>query len=77
MPQQTPKGRTNGPSAKPLTEPLRVAKLGSFHSDGICSWCGALSSEAELRVCVLVATRAEAVVCVDRIACLRRARGAE
>ncbi len=71
-----PKAACQPPSAKPPSEPLTVAPLGDYHADGICAWCGALSSEAELHVSVLLATHAEAVVCFDRIACLRRVKGA-
>jgi hypothetical protein len=77
MSPDTPRAGGNRPPTKPLSAALTIAPVGSYHPDGICAWCSALSSEAALHVVVLIATRAEAVVCVDRIACMRRARGAE
>jgi hypothetical protein len=75
MSKQTPNAGGNRRPTKPLLEPLRVAALGDYHPPDRCSWCGLLSSETELHIAVLVATRAEAVVCTDGLACLRRVKG--
>jgi hypothetical protein len=76
MSRQTPKGRANGPSAKRLSE-LRIAPLGDYHPADRCAWCGLLSSESELVELTMLLTHARGLQCVDRIACLRRRRGAE
>jgi hypothetical protein len=58
---------------KPAKTPgeLRSVAFGVLHSPYICAWCGAT---ADLRVTVLGLTRAEAAVCVDVVACVRRQR---
>jgi hypothetical protein len=77
MPHHRPKAACQPPPIKPLFDPLRVAPLGDYHPGDRCAWCSLLDSETELRITVLIATRAEATVCVDGIACLRRARRPE
>lgn len=79
MPKQMPNAGCNRRPTKPLHElpELTIARLSTYHPGDRCARWELLSSETELRVTVLVATRAEATVCTDQIACLRRVKGAE
>jgi hypothetical protein len=73
MPQQTPNAGGNRRPTKQLPE-LKIAAIGDYHSDGVCALCGLLASEAPLKRTVLAMTRAEAMRCVDVVACCRRIR---
>jgi hypothetical protein len=77
MPQQTPDAGSHRRPTQLSQSKILTGRLGLYHPADQCAWCGLLDSETELRTTVLIATRAEAVVCRDRIRCLRRSRGAE
>jgi hypothetical protein len=75
-----PGARSNGRPTKPtetqaLASPpdrLALLPLGRLHSYNRCAYCGATSTEAELRRRILGVTYAEAVVCTSLADCLRR-----
>ena len=74
MSQQTPNAGCHRRPTKPLLEPLRVSKLGEYHPFGKCALCGLMDSETTLERTVLAMTRAEAMRCIDVVACARRIR---